>query len=155
MALETKPPKKRVIRVSPFQPPPLRDCAMVFGILILFLTWYSGIANRAAHINLCFDTCKDLGPNACTCCGTEHPIIIDGNSVKLGTKYFNEEEITKLKAFNTEIKLKETTWEIFEKLDKQTRQCEFTQGTTYVEYMKNKGFKWTGQIKNGQPWGTG
>ena len=110
MVLETKPPKKRVIRVSRFRPPPAKDVAIFFGLLLLVLVWYSGVIDKIRHINLCYDTCKDAGPHACTCCGIEHPIIIAAeDDIKLGQHSFTEDEIKLLHILDEEMSPKDQT----------------------------------------------
>jgi len=65
------------------------------------------------------ETC---GVHKWCCDGVEHPILIDSLSVKLGPKEFNAEEIVLLKTkngVNTE-----TTYEIFEEIDENTKKCD-------------------------------
>ena len=89
---------------------------ILFGVVLLLSIWLLGIldsprlapkcyeadkeiSNKAKppKERLCFDICIETGSHVCTCCGVEHPLIIDGDSVKLGQKVFTDNEIENLK----------------------------------------------------------
>ena len=44
--------------------------------------------------------CEKNGTNSFICCGVSHPLLIDGDSVKLGSKQFTDAEISRLKQIN-------------------------------------------------------
>lgn len=55
------------------------------------------------------------------------PLLIDGDSVRLGSKTFTPLEIGHLKTKNANNA--ETTYEIFQTLDNDTLSCAFTNST--------------------------
>lgn len=68
--------------------------------------------------------CVTSGPHRCKCGNVEFPLLIDGESVQLLTKTFNPEEIERLKTLTEG--MRDTTYTIFEQLDRETRNCELT-----------------------------
>ena len=66
--------------------------------------------------------CQKTTDHVCVCSdGQEFPIIIDGESVRLGTKVFTDEEIQRLQTLNGDSQ--ETTFSIFREVDAETRTC--------------------------------
>ena len=59
--------------------------------------------------------CVRSGEHACMCGDIEHPLIIDGESVRVGPKQFSEREIAQLKTLREGQTV--STYEIFESLD--------------------------------------
>ena len=59
--------------------------------------------------------CVRSGEHACMCGDIEHPLIIDGESVRVGFKQFSEREIAQLKTLREGQTV--STYEIFESLD--------------------------------------
>ena len=85
------------------------------------------------------------------------PIIIDGNSVKLGPKFFSPYEIEELKHLNPGNNM--TTFEIFASIDARTRKCEYEFGTFEVEtiglHYPHIRANYTGMHLDGVPSGVG
>merc|ERR1712151_39094 len=73
------------------------------------------------------NACVKSRNNHCMCDGVEMPVLIDGDSVRLADKTFTETEIGHLKALNANNQ--DTTYSIFEALDKDTLNCAFTWGS--------------------------
>ena len=63
-------------------------------------------------------------PHECQCDNTYEvfDLIIDGDSVKVGPKIFNRDEIVRLRTLNG--MNNETTYSIFEAIDSVTLKCE-------------------------------
>ena len=83
------------------------------------------------------------------CGDIEHPLIIDGESVRVGPKQFSEREIAQLKTLREGQTV--STYEIFESLDQTTRECGFEFGTFDFDYDET----YTGQHQGMVPQGSG
>ena len=64
MVLKSKDPKRRA---APSGKSNAMTYGLILGVVVLAAAWYLGYFN--VNVNLCFDTCKDSGSHACTCCG--------------------------------------------------------------------------------------
>ena len=71
--------------------------------------------------------CGYENSHACKCPNRQkHPLLIDGDSVKLGPKVFSPEEIAMLKVKRQGEA--QSTYEIFQELDEATLNCALTFG---------------------------
>ena len=69
------------------------------------------------------DKCPDFEAPYIKCGDWRFDLLIDGECVRLGPKVFSKAEIAKLKIKDE--KSGESTYEIFEDIDRRTRNCEF------------------------------
>ena len=97
---------------------------VILGVVVLISIWLIGLFVPKARS--CYEKCKDNGSHSCTCCGVEHPLLIDGDSVKLGEKIFSSAEIKNLQMRDRETNV--DTYTIFKDIDTATRECVFNKG---------------------------
>ena len=98
-------------------------------------------------------TCIDSVEFECKCGDQAFPLLISGDQVKLGVKTFNPREIKELQTLNGGSNT--TTYQIFEKIDQRTRNCEYEWGDLRNIEIHGYPFDYTGTISNGYASGSG
>ena len=93
-----------------------------FKYLIIGVIAFCGFAGLSDFHFGIKGSCVESDENVC-CRGVSHPLIIQGDKVKLGSKVFSDEEVRLLKRPNAQNT--ESTYSIFKDYDKMTESCEF------------------------------
>ena len=95
--------------------------------------------------------CQYTNGHICKCNNIEQPLLIDGDSVKLGPKVFSPKEIQQLKTRAQGES--QSTYEVFEQIDRDTLNCRYDYGTIFLNGDRNR--MRIGQHIRGRPAGQG